>query len=104
MTRLSGRIVTPDGVVPGHLDLDGELITAIVPDDGVGDDVIVPGFVDLHCHGGGGHTFTTGSAEAARAAAAFHLRHGTTTLLASLVSSPYELMRDATAAFAPLVA
>ena len=37
---------------------------------------------------------------AARAAAAFHLRHGTTTLLASLVSSPFELMRDATAAYA----
>ena len=62
-----------------------------------------PGFVDMHCHGGGGHTFTTGDADAARAAAAFHLAHGTTTLLASLVSSPYELMRDATAAFAPLV-
>ncbi|GIE79977.1 N-acetylglucosamine-6-phosphate deacetylase [Actinoplanes philippinensis] len=104
MTRISGRIVTPDAVVRGHLDLDGELIAAIVPDDAAGDDVIVPGFVDLHCHGGGGHTFTTGSAEAARAAAAFHLRHGTTTMLASLVSSPFELMRSAVLAYQPLVA
>ncbi|WP_434743794.1 N-acetylglucosamine-6-phosphate deacetylase [Micromonospora sp. SH-82] len=58
----------------------------------------------MHTHGGGGHTFTTGDAEAARAAAAFHLGHGTTTLLAGLVSSPIELMRAATAAYAPLVA
>lgn len=104
MTRISGRIVTPGAVVPGHLDLDGELIAAIVPDDSVGDDVIVPGFVDLHCHGGGGHTFTTGDPASASAAAAFHLRHGTTTMLASLVSSPFELMRSAVLAFQPLVA
>lgn len=104
MTRISGRIVTPEAVVTGHLDLDGDTIAAIVPDETAGDDVIVPGFVDLHCHGGGGHTFTTGSAEAAREAAAFHLRHGTTTILASLVSSPFELMRSAVAAYRPLVA
>ena len=42
--------------------------------------------------------------QAARGAAAFHLGHGTTTALASLVSSPYELMRSAIAGFAPLVA
>jgi N-acetylglucosamine-6-phosphate deacetylase len=103
VTRISGRIVTPGGVVPGHLDLDGELITAIVPDDGVGDDVIVPGFVDLHCHGGGGHTFTTGDLASAREAAAFHRRHGTTTMLAGLVSSPFELMRSATLGYRELV-
>ncbi|MEV0896757.1 N-acetylglucosamine-6-phosphate deacetylase [Actinoplanes sp. NPDC049802] len=104
MTRISGRIVTSGTIVPGHLDLDGDTIAAIVPDDTVGDDVIVPGFVDIHCHGGGGHTFTTGDAGAARKAAAFHLGHGTTTMLASLVSSPFELMRSATAEYRPLVA
>ncbi|MEU4421178.1 N-acetylglucosamine-6-phosphate deacetylase [Actinoplanes sp. NPDC024001] len=104
MTRISGRIVTPTAVIPGHLDLDGTEIAAIVPDPAAGDDVIVPGFVDLHCHGGGGHTFTTGDPAAARGAAAFHLGHGTTTLLASLVSSPFELMRSATEAYRPLVA
>jgi N-acetylglucosamine-6-phosphate deacetylase len=65
---------------------------------------VVPGFVDIHVHGGGGATFTTGEADAARTAAAFHRRHGTTTMLASLVSSPFELMLLATKAFAPLVA
>ncbi|MEU4691674.1 N-acetylglucosamine-6-phosphate deacetylase [Actinoplanes sp. NPDC023714] len=99
---MDGRIVTPAGIISGHIVFDGELIQAVEA-GGAGDDIIVPGFVDLHCHGGGGHTFTTGDAGAARAAAAFHLRHGTTTMLASLVSSPFELMRDATEAYRPLV-
>ena len=101
---ISGRIVRPGAVVSGHVEVDGPAILSVTAAERTGDDIIVPGFVDLHCHGGGGHTFTTGDAEQARAAAAFHLRHGTTTMLASLVSSPYELMREATAAYVPLVA
>jgi N-acetylglucosamine-6-phosphate deacetylase len=101
--RLTGRIVTPDGVVEGALTVDGSRIAAIEPGPIETEQWIVPGFVDIHTHGGGGHTFTTGDAAAARAAAAFHRSHGTTTLLASLVSSPFDLMRDATLAFKPLV-
>jgi N-acetylglucosamine-6-phosphate deacetylase len=99
--QVSGRIVTPAGVVDGVLTVDGDRIDSIGV-GATGTDWIVPGFVDIHTHGGGGHTFTRGDATAARAAAAFHLGHGTTTLLASLVSSPFDLMRDATAAYAPL--
>ncbi len=103
MTRVGGRIVRPGGVVEGYVEVDGPAILAVEAAHGSGDDVIVPGFVDLHCHGGGGHTFTTGDVESARGAAAFHLGHGTTTMLASLVSSPFELMREATAAYRPLI-
>jgi N-acetylglucosamine-6-phosphate deacetylase len=101
---VTGRVVTPDGVRPGSVRVEGDRIAELAPGPGGPDRIIAPGFVDLHCHGGGGHTFTTGDPAAARAAAAFHLRHGTTTLCASLVSSPYPLMRAATEAFAPLVA
>jgi len=101
--RISGRIVRPGAVVPGHVEIDGPTIIDVVADHRAGDDIIVPGFVDLHCHGGGGYTFTTGDVAQARGAAEFHLGHGTTTMLASLVSSPFELMRDATAGFLPLV-
>ncbi|MGN9910802.1 N-acetylglucosamine-6-phosphate deacetylase [Phytohabitans sp. LJ34] len=103
--RVGGRVVTPDGVVEsGYVEVAGDTIVTVGTGAPASDTWIVPGFVDIHTHGGGGHTFTTGDPAAAREAAAFHLRHGTTTLLASLVSSPYELMRAATAAFAPLVA
>jgi len=102
--KIAGQIVRPGAVVPGQIEIDGPTILDVCATNQAGDDFIVPGFVDLHCHGGGGHTFTLGDADAARGAAEFHLRHGTTTMLASLVSSPYELMRDATAAYLPLVA
>ena len=101
--KISGRIVRPGAVIPGHVEIDGPTIIDVVADNRAGDDIIVPGFVDLHCHGGGGYTFTTGDVAQARGAAAFHLGHGTTTMLASLVSSPFELMRDATAGYLPLV-
>jgi N-acetylglucosamine-6-phosphate deacetylase len=102
--KISGRVVRPGAIVPGYVEIDGPTILDVTERGQAGDDIIVPGFVDLHCHGGGGHTFTRGDAGAARAAAGFHLRHGTTTMLASLVSSPYALMRDATTAYLPLVA
>ncbi|WP_433648782.1 N-acetylglucosamine-6-phosphate deacetylase [Micromonospora zamorensis] len=103
--RVNGRVVTPIGVIrQGCVEWDGDRITAVAEYPSVRDGHwILPGFVDMHTHGGGGHTFTTGDAAEARAAADFHLAHGTTTLLASLVSSPFPLMRAATEAFAPLV-
>lgn len=59
---------------------------------------VAPGFVDLHVHGGGGSSFSDVEPEGARRAARFHLAHGTTTLLASLVSArPGELERTVAA-------
>ncbi|MGH8794203.1 MAG: N-acetylglucosamine-6-phosphate deacetylase [Stackebrandtia sp.] len=99
----NARVVTPDGAIPGVVRVEGDRVAAIVEGEGEPDGWIVPGFVDVHCHGGAGASYTVGEADAARAVAAFHLRHGTTTTLASLVSSPFDLMLKATQAFAPLV-
>src|SRR5207248_6604948 len=101
--RVGGRVVTPDGIVDGAVEVEDGRITAIQNTNVHSGHFIVPGFVDMHVHGGGGYTFTTGDPDQARGAAAFHLSHGTTTLLASLVSSPYELMQAAVKAYAPLV-
>jgi N-acetylglucosamine-6-phosphate deacetylase len=49
--------------------------------------VILPGLVDVHCHGAVGHTFSA-DAEGARLAAGYHAAQGTTSVLASLVSAP----------------
>jgi len=48
---------------------------------------IVPGFVDTHVHGGGGHDYATTDPDEARAAREFHARNGTTTSYASLVTA-----------------
>jgi len=42
---------------------------------------LAPGFIDIHNHGGGGHDFMDGTAQAMVEAARIHLRHGTTTIL-----------------------
>jgi N-acetylglucosamine-6-phosphate deacetylase len=63
------------------------------PDVALPDAVVVPGFVDLHVHGGGGASYTDGNLADIERAAAFHRRHGTTSTLASLVSaSPADLL------------
>jgi N-acetylglucosamine-6-phosphate deacetylase len=50
-------------------------------------DTVAPGYIDIHCHGGGGHTATSADPAEVAAVAAHHLSHGTTTMLASLVSA-----------------
>ena len=51
------------------------------------DSVVVPGFIDIHVHGGGGASYTDGIGAEIERAAEFHRRHGTTTTLASLVTA-----------------
>ncbi|MFB6726569.1 N-acetylglucosamine-6-phosphate deacetylase [Kribbella sp. NPDC056345] len=56
---------------------------------------IVPGLIDLHVHGGGGHSFDAPDPAAHQQVLDFHARHGVTTLQASLVSAhPADLERQ----------
>lgn len=64
---------------------------------------LIPGFVDLHCHGGGGHGFGADPA-ANRAAAAFHRAHGTTTMLASLATAPLDRLAEQAGVLAAQIA
>ena len=52
-----------------------------------GERFILPGFIDLHVHGGGGADTMQG-AEAVATMARFHARHGTTALLPTTVTAP----------------
>ncbi|PPG58403.1 N-acetylglucosamine-6-phosphate deacetylase [Rathayibacter sp. AY1E4] len=63
----------------------------------------VPGFLDLHVHGGGGHGFD-GGAEAIRAGLALHRSRGTTRSLVSLVSAPLEQLEASLDAVSALAA
>ncbi|WP_089300122.1 N-acetylglucosamine-6-phosphate deacetylase [Haloechinothrix alba] len=64
---------------------------------------VLPGFVDAHTHGGGGFSYSDGDPDAAANAARTHLRHGTTSTVASLVSAPLESLERAVRALADLV-
>jgi N-acetylglucosamine-6-phosphate deacetylase len=54
---------------------------------------VLPGFVDVHVHGGGGDSFDGGPAASLRAAA-FHTMAGTTSLLAGLATLPAPVLVD----------
>lgn len=83
---------------PGWIDIADGTVRAVgagVP-PGVADHelgTVVPGFVDTHVHGGGGANFSAAAAHETAKAAGLHRRHGTTTLVASLVTAaPAELL------------
>lgn len=65
--------------------------------------VVIPGFIDLHCHGGGGGSYTSAHAESIARAAAMHRSHGTTTSHASLVSAHYDHLERQIRALVPFV-
>jgi len=58
---------------------------------------VVPGGIDMHVHGGGGCDFQECTPEAFKTAAETHLRHGTTSIYATLSSSPIDMMERACA-------
>ncbi|MGH3471213.1 MAG: N-acetylglucosamine-6-phosphate deacetylase [Nocardioidaceae bacterium] len=108
-----GRVVTPDNVIE-----DGVVVAAhdglsfvgptqswpashpggVLPDP-MG--TILPGLVDIHCHGGGGSAFTASSE--ARAAARHHHGRGTTSVVASLMTAPAAELAVQVETLAPLV-
>ena len=59
---------------------------------------VTPGFVDMHVHGGGGGAFPEATASAVASTVTLHRRHGTTAMMASLVSEhPATLPHQVTA-------
>ncbi len=107
----NARVVTTSGVIDrGWVRLDGTKIAAVGADQppagaavDLGGRTLVPGFVDLHVHGGGGHDITAGDPVEAAAAVAFHQQHGTTSTLLSLVTAPVDHLVDAARGLSALV-
>ncbi len=108
--HLSGHILTPAGFVRGRLDIDDDRIVRL---DGAPVDeavvradrdtpLLLPGFIDLHVHGGGGAD-TMDAGDAAQTLARLHARHGTTALLATTMTAPLGDIEAALHALAPAV-
>ena len=71
--------------------------------DLVVDGILVPGYVDTHCHGGGGASFVTEDPEVVRVATTAHRRLGTTSIVASLVTGAYADLHRQVVCLADLV-
>ena len=117
---LRGRVVTPDHIIDdGAVVLSGAHIAWVGPADqaaraGFADAVeqaqaapeggyLLPGLVDVHCHGGGGEAFPNAeTAEQAMVSVLEHRRFGTTSLVASCVTAAPEVLRARTRVLAGL--
>ncbi|WP_234314110.1 N-acetylglucosamine-6-phosphate deacetylase [Streptomyces sp. NBRC 109706] len=110
------RVVTPDGVWDGaSVTVERGRIAEVRPapgDPGAPEEHgavdlsghwLVPGFVDLHVHGGGGASFSAGTAEEALRVVATHRAHGSTTLVASTVTGALDDLAAQAGALSELV-
>ncbi|GGR14060.1 N-acetylglucosamine-6-phosphate deacetylase [Streptomyces netropsis] len=107
-TVLTGaRVVLPTGVAhDGRVTVEGRRIVDDTAREEPSLDLsghwIVPGFVDVHVHGGGGASFSAGSAEEALTAIGTHRAHGTTTMVASTVTGDLDDLARQAAVLAEL--
>jgi N-acetylglucosamine-6-phosphate deacetylase len=87
---IKGNILTPSGWVHGELTFNQRVsaIHGASADPALNEAAyILPGFIDLHVHGGGGRDVMEGG-DAVRTIAAIHARHGTTSMLATTMTAP----------------
>ncbi|MEM7734743.1 MAG: N-acetylglucosamine-6-phosphate deacetylase [Deinococcota bacterium] len=97
--QLEACFLTPAGFITGTLDytnvitnIHGDTPQANVPAEA--DRIVLPGFIDVHVHGGGGGDTMDGP-EGVRKLAQFHVRHGTTTLYPTTMTNPWEAILSA---------
>jgi len=104
-------LVTPDAVIDnGWVETDQGVITNLgqgtpprPADRELNGGWIVPGFVDMHAHGGGGATVIGADSEHVATFADTHRRHGTTSIMASLVTGDEPSLDHDVRALADLV-
>lgn len=105
--RLTGHILTPEGFIDGTIEFDARItrvhgvpISEAIVNSGDAPRIL-PGFIDTHVHGGGGHDMMEGG-EAASRIATLHARHGTTAMLATTMTAPADDLRAAFLALAKI--
>jgi N-acetylglucosamine-6-phosphate deacetylase len=105
--RIEGHILTPNGFVRGVLEHAGGRIarvhgTPVSEHEARRDpgELVLPGFIDAHVHGGGGRD-TMEADGAIDRIARLHVGHGTTSLLATTMTAPLSEVEAALIALAP---
>jgi N-acetylglucosamine-6-phosphate deacetylase len=93
MSVVAGRLVLDDSIAPGRIRIEDGRIAAVELDaTAIRGPLVVPGFVDLHVHGWGGHDAMGGRADLDGMARAL-LRHGVTSFLPTAVTASLDTLR-----------
>ena len=92
----SDKIITEKGLFDGFVYISNNKIFSVSKDDIDSEfnydytgKYVSPGFIDIHTHGAGGYSFSNSSCEDVIKACEFHLKHGTTSILPTISSSPF---------------
>lgn len=110
LIRAASMLHADGSLAPGWVQVEGERIARVgrgalgAGGADVEAAVLSPGFVDVHCHGGGGGTFTSDDPADHERVVQAHRRDGTTTLLASLVTDDLAALETQVSGLAALVA
>ena len=107
---VNAKIVLSNGLIEGGvLAFENGVITHIGKERTEADETLdlggkylVPGFIDLHCHGGNGLDFMDATAEEMTEIARFHLSHGTTGLYATTMTDTEENIQKALDTYATI--
>lgn len=84
---LNGLVLVDGAIQPAAVEWQDGVVTRVRAAEESGGLLVLPGFVDLHCHGGGGADVMEGG-DAARRVARAHARHGTAAFLATTMTAP----------------
>ncbi len=88
--RVSGRLVLDDGTIMGHVGIEGGVISEIKADQSIESEMtLVPGYIDVHVHGWGGHNAMGGAAALSGMSRALAGR-GVTSFLPTAVTASME--------------
>jgi N-acetylglucosamine-6-phosphate deacetylase len=88
MISLEGRILSPAGWVEGVIRFENSILEITPAKIPASSPWIVPGFIDVHVHGGAGSDTMDGEDEVLELAR-FHATHGTTALLPTTITNPW---------------
>ncbi len=98
----NARLVLPDRIAPGSVIVEGGRIREVLETRSsralpsgtaridAGGLYLSPGFIDIHTHGAGGADFMDGTEEAVLVACRTHMRHGTTAVVPTTLTSTFE--------------
>jgi N-acetylglucosamine-6-phosphate deacetylase len=104
---LAGTIYTPaEEINNGVILVDGQRISEVGPRHSVkipagvttfdhSEEIVTPGFIDMHTHGAAGHDFMEATPEAVSVIGRFFAQHGTTSYVATTVTASVERIERA---------
>ena len=86
MNKISGKIINHDGSYTGTIEFSDKIETIYKDKQSDFENIIIPGFIDLHCHGGNGFDTMAGFSSILEMSK-YHLKQGTTTLLPTTLTA-----------------